>query len=116
MYELSYELEMAPDHSSVLIHIYTSEINVRSFPHKVRYCTKAKSQWALYVGVQKTAYRLFFVPYKNLSSPHFWLNLQRDQFPISRSGPAEMMNESAGVWRVLLQTGELQRVITEEES
>jgi len=27
-----------------------------------------------------------------------------------------MMSESAGVWRALLQTGELQRVITEEES
>jgi len=26
------------------------------------------------------------------------------------------MNESAGVWRALLQTGELQRVITEEQN
>ena len=42
-YELRHELDMAPDHSSVLIHIYTVEINVKSLPHKVRCCTKAKS-------------------------------------------------------------------------
>jgi len=96
-YELSYELEMAPDHSRVPIHIHTGEINVRPIPHKARCCTKAKSHWALYATVQQIAYRLFFVPYDNPSSPHFWLNLQRDQFPISRSGPAEMMNESADV-------------------
>ena len=70
-YELNYELEMAADHSSVLINVYTGEINVRSLPHKVRCCTKAKSHCALLVIMQQTAYRLFFVPYNNLSSPHF---------------------------------------------